>query len=278
MRFTKMHGIGNDYVYVDCFNQMVKDPPAMAVTVSDRHFGIGADGLILIHQSDIADARMEMFNADGTEAQMCGNGIRCLAKYVYDHALVNANPMRIETVAGIKTVDLTVGKGRKVIKVTVDMGEPILDPPLIPVNIPQKRIIDLPIRTSKRAFIMTCVSMGNPHAVIYVDDVSEIPLEEVGPELENHPLFPQRVNVHFVQVLSASEVTMRTWERGSGITLACGTGASAVCVVGVLTQRTEREIVAHLPGGDLELKWSQENDRVYLTGPAVEVFSGTFPG
>ena len=274
MRFTKMHGLGNDYVYVDCFAQEVPDPEGLARRISDRHFGVGGDGLILILPGEAADVRMRMFNADGSEAQMCGNGVRCLAKYAYDHGLCRSNPMRVETLGGIKAIDLDLGGDGKVAAATVDMGEPILDPASIPVKIPQKRVVDVPLRTIAHAFQMTCVSMGNPHAVMYVDDVAAVPLETVGPEIENHPLFPERVNAHFVQVRSAEEVTMRTWERGSGITLACGTGASAVCVAGVLTGRTGRQIAAHLPGGDLRLQWRQEDNHVYMTGPATEVFSG----
>ena len=278
MRFTKMHGAGNDYVYVDCFDQEVSEPAALARAISDRHFGVGGDGLILILPSTQAHVRMRMFNADGSEAQMCGNGVRCLAKYAHDHGRARENPMNVETAAGIKTIQLQLGADGRVAAATVDMGEPILDPARIPVAIPQRRVVDLPIRTSKHAFNMTCVSMGNPHAVIYVPDVSAVPLEEVGPELEHHRLFPQRVNAHFVQAHSDREVTMRTWERGSGITLACGTGASAVCVAGVLTGRTGRQITAHLPGGDLQLEWRGDGEHVFMTGPAVEVFAGDWPG
>ena len=274
LRFTKMHGIGNDYVYVDCFDQQVADPAALARVISDRHFGVGGDGLILVMPSSVGDVRMRMFNADGSESQMCGNGVRCVAKYAFDHGRSKANPMRVETLAGIKNIELTLDAAGKVAMATVDMGEPILEPAKIPVNIQQKRIVELPIRTAKNAFKMTCVSMGNPHAVIYVDDVAAVDLEKVGPEIENNPIFPQRVNAHFVQVHSDGEVTMRTWERGSGITLACGTGASAVCVAGVLTGKSGRSIVAHLPGGDLKLEWREENNHVYMTGPATEVFSG----
>ena len=277
MRFTKMHGLGNDYVYVDCFEEQLAEPSATAAAVSDRHFGIGSDGLILVLPSEIADVRMQMFNADGSEAEMCGNGIRCVAKYAYDHGRTTANPMRIETAAGIKAIELDVGADGKVRTATVDMGEPILASARIPVKVPQERAVDVAIRTSSRAFQVTCVSMGNPHAVIFVDDVNKVPLESVGPDIENHPLFPERVNAHFVQVHSAGEVTMRTWERGSGITLACGTGASAVCVAGVLTRRTDREILAHLPGGDLKLHWQEADSHVHMTGPATEVFTGDWP-
>jgi len=271
-----MQGLGNDYVYVDGAKERIDDPPALARAVSDRHFGIGGDGLVLILPSESADVRMRIFNADGSEAQMCGNGIRCVAKYAFEKGLTKANPMSVETAAGVKKIELVVSGGR-VSQVTVDMGAPILDPPAIPVNIPQKQVVDMPIRTSRHAYQMTCVSMGNPHAVMFVDHPDAVPLEQVGPELENNPLFPQRINAHFVKVLSPAEVAMRTWERGSGITLACGTGASAVCVAGALTRRTRRAILAHLPGGDLQLEWRESNNHVYMTGPAVEVFSGDWP-
>jgi len=272
-----MHGIGNDYVCVECFSQSVSDPEGLARRISDRHFGVGGDGLILILPSDIADAKMRIFNADGSEAEMCGNGIRCVAKYVHDHGISSNNPLRIETSAGIKTISLTLNEQNKVILATVDMGEPILEPSKIPVKISQERAIDISLETPKGIFKMTCVSMGNPHAVIFVDNVDKIPLHEIGPMIENHPLFPSRVNVHFVKVLSRKEVIMRTWERGSGETLACGTGASAVCVAGTLNDLTDREILAHLPGGDLQLHWSDDDNHVYMTGPAEEVFTGDWP-
>ncbi|HET6430252.1 MAG TPA: diaminopimelate epimerase [Phycisphaerae bacterium] len=278
MRFTKMHGIGNDYVYVDGFAEPVADPAEVARRVSDRHFGIGADGLILILPSEAADVRMRMFNADGSEAQMCGNGIRCLAKYVHDHGLSDADPLRVETAAGIKAVQLTLGPEGKVAAATVDMGEPILTPADIPVDLDGSRAVNVPLEVGADVFDMTCVSMGNPHAVIYVPDAAAVELERLGPAIENHPLFPERVNVHFVQVRSHEEVTMRTWERGSGITLACGTGASAVCVAGVLTGQGARSILAQLPGGDLRLEWRKADNRVYMTGPAEEVFRGDWPG
>jgi diaminopimelate epimerase len=275
MRFTKMHGLGNDYVYVDGSAEHLADPAATARAVSDRHFGIGADGLILILPDDEADVRVRIFNADGSEAEMCGNGIRCVAKYAHDHGLSKANPLSVKTTGGIRKIDLLIGRDGKVAAATVDMGEPVLRPAAIPVAIPNvDRIVDLPIRAAKHAFKMTCVSMGNPHAVIYVEDVAAVPLEQVGPELEKHVLFPKRVNVHFVQVRSPAEATMRTWERGSGVTLACGTGASAVCVAGVLTGRTQRLLLVHLPGGDLNLEWRESDNHVYMAGPAVEVFTG----
>ncbi|HEY1600410.1 MAG TPA: diaminopimelate epimerase [Pirellulales bacterium] len=290
MRFTKMHGAGNDYVYVDCFRDPVPDDPAeTARQVADRHFGIGGDGLILICRSDVADARMRMFNADGSESEMCGNGIRCVAKYVYDHAIAQKPTLRIETGAGILTLDLEIADGLAE-RVRVDMGCAILDATKIPVVAavagPNGRVVNAPLGVhvklpatndwQKECGLdqhMTCVSMGNPHVVLYCDNVAAIPLETIGPLLETHAIFPKRINVHFVEVHAPGEVTMRTWERGSGITLACGTGASAVCVAGVLAGKSARRILAHLPGGDLELEWA-ENDHVYMTGPAVEVFSG----
>jgi len=289
MRFTKMHGIGNDYVYVDCFrDKPPKDPAQASRVVSDRHTGIGSDGLILICPSERADARMRMFNADGSEAEMCGNGIRCLAKYVYDHGIAQKRTLTIETGRGILTLELQVEAG-KVRQVRVDMGEPILEAAKIPTTLTGERIVDHSLANlcsdaSADSFKDcgldsrgTCVSMGNPHLVLYCQNVQKVPLEIVGPWLEHAPLFPKRINVHVVQVHSAGEVTMRTWERGSGMTLACGTGSCAVCVAGVLTERTQRQITAHLPGGDLQLHWSDKDNHVYMTGPAVEVFSGEWP-
>jgi diaminopimelate epimerase len=286
MRFTKMHGIGNDYVYVDCFRQPPpRDPAGLSRVVSDRHFGVGGDGLILIAPSERADARMRMFNADGSESEMCGNGIRCVAKYVYDHGLAVKPRLTIETGRGILTLDLEVKDGR-VRRVTVDMGTPILEAEKVPTTLPGPRVVNQPLPAilgadDERKLAgcgldprLTCVSMVNPHAVLYCRDVAKVPLESVGPVLEHASLFPRRINVHFVQVHSPDEVTMRTWERGSGVTLACGTGACSVAVAGVLTGRTGRRLRAHLPGGDLELHWSEGDDHVYMTGPAVEVFSG----
>jgi len=286
MRFIKMHGLGNDYVYVDCFNQPLPgDPPALSRAVSDRRFGIGADGLILVCPSAKADARMRMFNADGSESEMCGNGIRCVAKLAYDHGLVRNNPLTIETGRGVLTLHLELKEG-KVERVTVDLGAPILEADKIPTTLSGPRVVNHPLGALESVLEgcgvesgLTCVSMGNPHAVLYCADVAKVPLERVGPVLETHPLFPRRVNAHFVQVISPREVIMRTWERGSGITLACGTGACAVCVAGVLTGRTGRELLAHLPGGDLRLAWAGTQDaHVYMTGPAVEVFTGEWPG
>ena len=289
MRFTKMHGLGNDYVYVNCFEEKIKNPAKLAQIVSDRHFGIGSDGLILICPSQTADVRMRIFNADGSEAEMCGNGIRCVAKYTYEHKLAKAEgpfvvpgqppcpaSLNIETGHGILTVGLLINSNDKVEKVCVNMGQPALAAKDIPVNLPVKEVIEQPMQFLSRAFVMTCVSMGNPHAVFFRDDISLIELEKFGPAIEKHSIFPHRTNVHFVQVDNPTEFTMRTWERGSGITLACGTGACACCVAAVLTGRGERVCTAHLPGGELDLNWCQEDNCVYMTGPAVEVFEGVF--
>jgi diaminopimelate epimerase len=270
MNFTKMHGIGNDYVYVNGFAETVADPARLAIKISDRHTGVGGDGLILILPSKKADVRMRMFNADGSEAEMCGNGIRCVAKYAFDHGLTKANPMRVETGAGVLSLALTLNKS-KVRQVTVNMGEPILEPAKVPVDAAKLKKGLVGVSEFGHA---TFVSMGNPHAVMFVKDVAAIDLPRVGPLVEHHAAFPRRINAHWVQVHSKSEVTMRTWERGSGITLACGTGACAVCVAGVLTGKTGRKVVAHLPGGDLHLEWRESDNCVYMTGPATEVFTG----
>jgi diaminopimelate epimerase len=287
MRFKKLHGLGNDYIYVDCFHQPIPaDPADLSRRMSDRHFGVGGDGLILICPSERADARMRMFNADGSEAEMCGNGVRCVAKFVHDHGLSKKNPLKIETGRGVLTLHLEVKAG-KVEQVRVDMGEPILEAERIPTTLPGMRVVDVPLLGPLAALVhqawseacgldgrLTCVSMGNPHAVLYCRDVAKVPLEQVGPLVETAAVFPRRINVHFVQVRSPEEAMMRTWERGSGVTLACGTGACAVCVAGVLTGRTGRRLLAHLPGGDLRLEWTESDGHVYMTGPATEVFSG----
>jgi diaminopimelate epimerase len=277
MRFTKMHGIGNDYVYVSTFDQPAPaDPSRLAIAVSDRHYGIGADGMILIMPSERADARMRMFNADGSEGEMCGNGVRCVAKYIRDHGLVASDRVTIETGRGILALDLEMA-GDEVHRVRVNMGTPILDPAEIPTTLEGRPPVDAPLQVDGRALAVTAVSMGNPHAVIYVDDAAEFPLEELGPMIEHDLAFPRRVNVHVVEVYGPDEVRMRTWERGSGITMACGTGACAVCVAGVLTGRSARRVLAHLPGGDLELEWLDDGAPVFMTGPATEVFSGDWP-
>jgi diaminopimelate epimerase len=276
--FTKMHGIGNDYVYVNLFDQKPpSDPAALAIAVSDRHFGIGADGLILIAPSERADVRMRMFNADGSESEMCGNGVRCVAKYVYDHGIAPRDRVTVETWRGVLTLDLEIENG-KASRVRVDMGSPILRAAEIPTTLPGDPPVDVPLEVGGWTLRLTAVSMGNPHAVVYVEDVATFPVESIGPILEHDSEFPRRVNAHFVQLLGPREVRMRTWERGSGITLACGTGACAVCVAGVLTGKTERKLLAHLPGGDLELEWLADGTSVFMTGPATEVFSGVWAG
>ena len=290
MRFTKMQGLGNDYIYVDCFSQRVDNPAELAVRISDRHFGVGSDGLILICPSTVADARMRMFNADGSEAQMCGNGLRCVAKYIFDHHLVDAGThlsipgqatfpasLRIETGRGVLTVGLDTGPDGLADRACVNMGQPILSARQIPVALDLPQVVNEPFSIDGFSGTMTCVSMGNPHAVFFVDDLDAVDLARIGPVIEHHPLFPQRINAHFVKVESPSELTVRTWERGSGITLACGTGACACGVAGVLTGRSHRLVNTHLPGGTLEIHWSQQDDCVYMTGPAVEVFSGDWP-
>jgi diaminopimelate epimerase len=272
MRFTKMQGAGNDYVYVDCIRQPTpQDPVALAKAISDRHFGVGGDGLILICPSEIADARMRMFNADGSESEMCGNGIRCVAKFVHDHGIAAKATLKIETGRGVLALDLDVHAG-KVRSVRVDMGEPILEAAKIPTTLHGNPPINAYL--PDHDLTVTCVSMGNPHCIAFVSEITDHLVLHVGPKIEKDPAFPRRVNVEFVKVNSYTDVTLRVWERGSGETLACGTGACAVCVAGVLTDRTDRKITAHLPGGDLLLEWDEKTNHVFMTGPAVEVFSG----
>ena len=277
MKFTKMQGLGNDYVYVNCFKEKIENPSELAVRISDRHFGVGSDGLIMINPSDKADFEMEMYNADGSRGEMCGNGIRCVAKYVYDYGLTDKTSISVETLGGIKYLDLTVEDG-KVSLVKVDMGRPELEPSRIPVAAEGDRAVDEPITVDGKEYRMTCVSMGNPHAVVYVDcDVKELPLEEIGPGFEHHERFPKRVNTEFVRVLDRKTVEMRVWERGSGETLACGTGACAVAVSSALNGLTEDEVTVKLLGGDLRIQWDRERDTVYMTGPAAVVFDGEWP-
>ncbi|QDU27313.1 Diaminopimelate epimerase [Anatilimnocola aggregata] len=278
MRFTKMQGIGNDYVYVNCFQEpFPRDPAELAKQVSDRHFGVGSDGLILICPSNQgADAWMRMFNADGSESEMCGNGLRCVAKYVHDHGIKKSPQLRLQTGNGILTVDLEVKNG-KAERVRVNMGKPILEAEKIPTKLVGSPPVNVTLEANGRQFEVTAVSMGNPHCVIFVPAATDELVLGFGRHIETSPLFPKRVNVEFVEVLSRGEVRQRTWERGSGETLACGTGASAVCVAGVLSGRTDRRIVNHLLGGDLELEWNEQDGCVYKTGPAVEVFSGDWP-
>jgi len=277
MRFTKMQGAGNDYVYVDCFHEKTPaDPARLSTAISDRHFGVGADGLILIRPSEKADARMQMFNADGSEAEMCGNGIRCVAKYVFDHGIAPKERLALETGRGVLHVELEVSGG-KARRVRVNMGEPILKAAEIPTTLPGNPPINVPLVARDTNLNVTCVSMGNPHCVTFVDAITDQQVYGVGPLIEKHAAFPRRTNVEFVKVNSRADMTMRVWERGSGETLACGTGACGVCVAGVLTGRTDRRVLMHLLGGDLELHWSEADNCVYMTGPAVEVFSGDWP-
>jgi diaminopimelate epimerase len=273
MKFTKMEGLGNDYIYVNDFNEHVADPVKVAIELSDRHFGIGSDGLILIKPSDKADFTMDMYNADGSRAEMCGNGIRCVGKYVYDYGLTTKTSIAVETLAGIKYLDLKVVDG-KVTEVTVDMGEPILTAVDIPVKSDNKQVIDEKILVNETEYHMTCVSMGNPHSVVFVEDTDNFPLDTVGPLFESHEVFPRRVNAEFVQVVDRHTVKMRVWERGSGETLACGTGACATAVACILNDKTEDEVTVKLLGGDLSIRWNRENNRIYMTGPATVVFDG----
>ena len=273
MKFTKMHGLGNDYVYVNCFEEKIDNPPAVARFVSDRHFGIGSDGLIMINPSKTADFEMEMYNADGSRGEMCGNGIRCVAKYVYDYGLTDKTQISVETLGGIKYLDLAVEDG-KVSLVKVDMGKPELEADLIPIISEREQVIDEPIEVDGKEYHMTGVSMGNPHAVIYVDDVKGLNLEKIGPKFENHERFPKRINTEFVHCIDRQTVEMRVWERGSGETLACGTGACAVAVSSILNNLTATQVTVKLLGGDLQIEWDREKDRVFMTGPATVVFDG----
>lgn len=273
MKFTKMHGLGNDYVYVNCFEEKIDNPPAVARFVSDRHFGIGSDGLIMINPSKTADFEMEMYNADGSRGEMCGNGIRCVAKYVYDYGLTDKTQISVETLGGIKYLDLTVEDG-EVSLVKVDMGKPELEADLIPIISEREQVIDEPIEVDGKEYHMTGVSMGNPHAVIYVDDVKGLDLEKIGPKFENHERFPKRINTEFVHCIDRQTVEMRVWERGSGETLACGTGACAVAVSSILNNLTDTQVTVKLLGGDLQIEWDREEDRVFMTGPATVVFDG----
>lgn len=282
MKFTKMHGCGNDYVYVDCTKEVIPDIEATAVRVSDRHFGIGSDGLILIKSSEVADFEMDMYNADGSRGKMCGNGIRCVAKYVYDHGLTDKTEITVDTQAGIKTLQLTICDG-KVSKVCVDMGEPVLVPQEIPVKASvlgladdrREAIVAQPFTVANRSYDITCVSMGNPHCITFIDeDVKSFPLESIGPLFEKHELFPEGVNTEFVNILDREHLRMRVWERGSGETLACGTGACAVAVASYLNGFTGRKVDVELMGGHLEIVYDAATNHVFMTGPATEVFSG----
>ena len=274
MKFTKMHGCGNDYVYVNCFIETIENPNEAAKFVSDRHFGIGSDGMICIHPSDKADFRMAMYNSDGTEGAMCGNGVRCIAKYVYDYGLTDKTTITIETKGGIKELDLTVEDG-KVTWVNVDMEAPVLDADKIPVIYDEEnKVIDKPVLVDGREYRITCVSMGNPHGVVFVDSVDDLDIEKLGPMFENHPMFPDRVNTEFIQVVDDHTIKMRVWERGAGETLACGTGACASAYASYLNKKTGKKVLVHLLGGDLQIEYDEEKHTIFMKGPATKVFDG----
>ena len=277
MKFTKLHGCGNGYIYVNLFEETLENPAEMAIKVSDHHFGIGSDGLITIGPSEIADFTMHIYNADGSEAEMCGNGVRCVGKYVYDHGLTDKTVVNVETGAGIMVLELNIEDG-KVATVRVDMGEPIFEPEKIPVVAGGTPVLMEPITVGDKEWKMTSVSMGNPHAVVFVDEVNDFPLETYGPLFENHERFPKRTNTEFVKVVSPTEAYMRVWERGSAETWACGTGTCATVVACILNGLTERKVLVHLLGGDLTIEWDEETNHVFMTGPATEVFSGEYNG
>ncbi|MFS0555295.1 diaminopimelate epimerase [Brevibacillus sp. 179-C9.3 HS] len=281
MKFTKLHGLGNDYVYVNCFAEDLTgvDLPELARRVSDRNFGIGGDGLILIMPSERADFRMRVFNNDGSEAKNCGNGLRCVSKYVYDHGLTKQTTFTVETLGGTVTPVVSLGADGKVEQVTIDMGEPRFERAAIPMTgIPEERVREEVIEVDGTAFTLTAVSMGNPHAILFVDEVKEEDVRHYGPMIEYHEWFPERTNVEFIQILSREEILFRVWERGSGVTLACGTGACAAAVAATLRGKTDRNVTVHLAGGDLFIEWREADNRVYMTGPATEVFSGEYLG
>lgn len=273
MKFTKMHGIGNDYVYINCFEETVNNPSELSIFVSDRHKGIGSDGLVLIKSSDVADFTMEMYNADGSQSQMCGNAIRCVGKYVYENGLTDKTNIAIETLAGIKYLELMI-ENDKVKTVKVNMGAPILVPSQIPVALDGDIAVNEAVEIGGKQYNITCVSMGNPHCITYVNDVMNFELEKIGPVFENDKLFPERVNAEFVRVIDRDTVEMRVWERGSGETMACGTGACAVCVASILNGYCNNTVTVKLLGGDLEITWDREANLVYMTGPATIVFNG----
>lgn len=275
IRFTKMHGIGNDYIYINCMESMPDRLPELAEEMSDRHFGVGGDGIVLICPSDKADFRMRMFNNDGSEARMCGNASRCIAKYVHDHKLTEKTRISLETLSGIKVLSLNMSTDGEVESVTVDMGEPELSAAEVPVRCASERMVETPVATSWGDVEVTAVSMGNPHGVVFVDRIEDVPFETLGPELEKHPMWPDSANIEFLQIISPSEARMRVWERGTGETLACGTGACASAVAAALTGRCGREVTVHLRGGDLNIRWA-ENNHVLMTGSATEVFEGNY--
>ena len=275
MKFTKMEGCGNDYVYVNGFEEKIDNPNEVAIAVSDRHFGIGSDGLIIINPSEVADFKMCMYNADGSEGKMCGNGIRCVAKYVYDFKLTDKDVITVETLSGIKTLKLNVENG-KVKTVRVNMGARILECDKVPVKYDDEKMINKPVKVDGKTFNITCVSMGNPHAVTFINDTDNLEIEKIGPKFENNEIFPDKVNTEFIQIIDKKTVKMRVWERGSGETFACGTGACASVVASVLNRLTENKVTVKLLGGELEIEYNQDENTVYMTGPARVVFTGEY--
>jgi len=273
LKFTKMHGAGNDYIYVNGITQTIENPSQLAIKLSNRNFGIGSDGLVIIHSSDIADFRMQMFNSDGSEAEMCGNATRCVGKYVYDNGLTQKKKITLETKAGIKYITLLDGDGKSR-NVVVDMGKPILDPQLIPVNIDQKPVLEYPLDIDGRIWKISCVSMGNPHAVVFTKDIDKLDLPLIGPKFETNPIFPRKTNTEFIEILDRNTINMRVWERGAGETLACGTGACASVVAAVLNDFCDHKVKVHLLGGELDIEWYKDNNHVYMAGEAVTVFEG----
>lgn len=273
LKFTKMHGAGNDYIYMNGFVQEIEDPSVLAIRLSNRNFGIGSDGLVLILPSENSDFRMQMFNSDGSEAEMCGNASRCVGKYVYDNGLTTKKEIALETKAGVKYITLLEGD-EKARKVTVDMGEPILDPVQIPVKVDKEPVLNFPLDIDGKIWEISCVSMGNPHAVVFTTGIKELDLPVIGPKFEKHPIFPRKTNTEFIEVVDRKTLNMRVWERGAGETLACGTGACAAAVAAILNGYCDRKITIHLIGGDLEIEWDEQNNHVYMTGEAVTVFEG----
>lgn len=273
MKFTKMHGCGNDYIYINCFNEQISNPETLSKALSDRHFGIGSDGMILICPSDIADFRMRMYNSDGSEGKMCGNGVRCVAKYVYDYGLTDKTIISLETESGIKHLDMDIKNG-KVDSVTVDMGKPVLEPRLIPVKSDKNQVLNEPVTVGDARYNITCVSMGNPHAIVFVPDTSSLDLEHIGPLFEYHPMFPEGVNTEFVELIDQNNIRMRVWERGSGETLACGTGACASAMACILNGKTGHQVKVALSGGDLDIRYDETSNHIFMSGPAVTVFDG----
>ena len=272
-RFTKMHGCGNDYVYFNCFEEQIEDPSQLSIALADRHFGVGGDGIIMICPSEVADAKMRIFNADGSEAKMCGNGIRCVGQYLYNHQMVEGETLHIDTLSGIKEIKICPPiNGKK--QVQVDMGAPILEPKAIPVGLDGEQVVDRAVEIEDKKYQITCVSMGNPHCVVFVENVVDLPLEVIGPKFEKHPLFPEQVNTEFVRVIDRNHLEMRVWERGSGETFACGTGACATVVAAALNGYVNKneDVIVHLRGGDLTIKYTDET--VYMTGEAETVFEG----